>query len=102
LSLLDEAMQQHHSAPIHAKQHAGNPTLRNLAAHFPQALPKRATERHPDRPGELDVLDVLADDFSIGSIESLQPFSDRRAARAIRKRPREAASTVAPSLLYHF
>jgi hypothetical protein len=71
-------VQQHHSTLIHAKQHAGGPAIRDLTAHFPQAAPNGATERHADRPGELDVLDVFANDLAIGPIECLQPFPDRR------------------------
>ena len=36
-----------------------------------EKLTQCAHKWHPDRPGEFDILDVLADDLAIGSLKAL-------------------------------
>src|SRR4051794_38780493 len=76
LRLLDEAMQQDHPALIDAKQHASDAALRQAAPDFPKARAQRPHQRHADRPGKLHVLDVLANDLSVGGIKAPDPFAD--------------------------
>src|ERR1043166_7469043 len=76
LGFVDETVQQNHAPLDDTEQHAGNAALRQVAADLPQARPERPNERHPDRPGELHVLDVLANDFPVGYIKAPEPFTD--------------------------
>ena len=81
LCLLDEGMQQYHSAFMFAEQHASDSPLRQCAANFPQPPPQGPAKRHADRPCEFDILDVLADDLAIIGRQILQPFPNRLTAR---------------------
>ena len=63
-----------------AKYDACDTALRYLASYFPKPATKRPDQRHPDRPGELHILDVLADDLAIGWVEAFEPLADRFSA----------------------
>jgi hypothetical protein len=74
-------VQQHHPSLVNAKQNASNAATRQVAANFPQPLAHRPAERHADRPGKLDVLDVFTNDLSIFTAQCLEPITDRFSAR---------------------
>jgi hypothetical protein len=63
-----------------AKQDTSDTALRQRAAHFPQSPSQRTAQRHANRPGELDILDVFADDLAVFGREALEPFAHGLAA----------------------
>src|SRR5947209_6313639 len=76
LGLFDEAMQQHHAFVFHAEENAGDAATPQAAADFPQLAANRANEGHADRPRELNLLNVLADDLPVFGIQTPEPLSN--------------------------
>jgi hypothetical protein len=72
-------VQQDHLAGQDAEDHSRNAAAGKIAAYFPKTPLERAAVRHPDRPAELDLLDVVADGSAILSREFQQPFPHRPA-----------------------
>jgi hypothetical protein len=58
-------VQQDHLAGQDAEDHSRNAAAGKIAANFPKTPLERAAVRHPDRPAELDLLDVVADGSAI-------------------------------------
>jgi hypothetical protein len=50
LSLLDEAVKQHHTSPVHAEKNTRNTSTRQAAPDFAQFAAKRTNEWHADGP----------------------------------------------------
>ena len=48
--------------------------MRQPAADFPYIPTEGSHQRHADRPRKLDILDIFADDPTIGVVQALQPF----------------------------
>jgi hypothetical protein len=65
LRFLYEGVQKHHPSFVNTEQNASNAIASQVAANFPQSPAHRSAQGYADRPGELDVLDVLADDLSV-------------------------------------
>jgi hypothetical protein len=72
-------MQKQHSTVVDREQHAGDATLRYIAANFPKPFAERAAQRHSDGPGELYIFDVFADDLPVLGSQGLEPLADRLA-----------------------
>jgi hypothetical protein len=51
LGLLDEPVEEHHTAVIDAEQYSGDASV-ETRSNFPQAAAKRSAGRHTDRPAE--------------------------------------------------
>jgi len=60
---LDESVKQHQAAFLGAKEDASDSAIPQVGSYFPQALSalQRSTERHSDRPTELDSSYIVAD-----------------------------------------
>jgi hypothetical protein len=80
LCLLLKAMQKNHVTIAHAEDYARDPTVIEIAAHFPQAMPKRSTMWTPNWPAEFDFLDVLPYRVAVAGRQFQYPFADRIAA----------------------
>jgi hypothetical protein len=70
-------MEQYHSPVGDAKQYSCNAAAGKAAPNFPKAVSHRADQRHTDWLGELNVLDVFAEDLLVDWIKTPQPFPDR-------------------------
>jgi hypothetical protein len=75
LRFLDEPVQKHHASITNAEQHARDAAIRYVAANLLQPPAEWSAQRHSDGPGELYILDVLADDLAIVIAERLEPFA---------------------------
>src|SRR5947207_5552303 len=84
---------------MNTEQHAGDAALRQRAAHLPKSPAESTHEGHPDRPRELHILDVLADDLAVGDIEASDPLANRRTSRRqfIKKSRKAFHAVVVPS-----
>jgi hypothetical protein len=66
LCLLDESVQQDHSAfPIDVKKYARNSVLHQARPHFINAIASGLANGHPDGPAKLHRLDILTDTLAV-------------------------------------
>jgi hypothetical protein len=63
LGRLDKGVEQNHSICTRCENHSRN-SVGQPGANFPQVFVDLANQRHPERPAELNRLDVFADDPS--------------------------------------
>jgi len=77
LCLLDECMQQYHSAIFNDEQDTTDPSFRDLTANLPNTAAQCATQRHPNGPAKLKKLYILSNDLPVRATEILEPFTDR-------------------------
>src|SRR5258708_5855866 len=88
---------------LDTEDHACNAATCQPASYFPQFMAQRPDQRHPDRPGELNVFNILADGFSVLQIKALQPFAHRLTScvRTI-ETCRQALETRSHAIQYQF
>jgi hypothetical protein len=72
---------------VNTEDEASDATSSKITAHFPKTFAKWPAERHADWPGELDVLDVFADELAILRTKPLEPEDSRKALRACSRQP---------------
>ena len=77
LCVLDECMQQYHSAIFNDEQDTTDPSFRDLTANLPNTAAQCATQRHPNGPAKLKKLYILSNDLPVRATEILEPFTDR-------------------------
>jgi len=70
-------MEQDHPPVAHAKYDTRYTSERQIAADLPEPIAKMSTERHSNGPSELDVFDILANNFPVGRGKPFEPFPDR-------------------------
>src|SRR6185437_6104257 len=87
LRLFDEAMQQHHAAAAHAEDDSRDSALHERTSHLPKSTARRTDKGQTQRPGELDILDVFADEPPVFRRQLFQPFTDRLAPTGIAIEP---------------
>jgi len=77
--LLDEPVQQHHPTQlIDIKQNTCCPVLSEIGANLMDSIFQRTADRHPNRPAELDRLNVITDEPTIlPRGEAQKPFPHR-------------------------
>lgn len=79
--LLQEAVKKDHSAlPVDVEEHACDPVVGQVCAHFVDAMAESFACGHSNGPAELDSLDVLSNAFPIFRRKLFQPNSHRLAA----------------------
>ena len=93
LRLLDEPVQQNHSAlAVDIKQNPSDPISAQVRTDFVEAIPKRAADRHPDRPAEFDRLNVDANLLAVfDRFQFPQPLPNRFPTRRGAKEDRRDA-----------